>query len=57
MLDTRINQSISSYTNAYNVYTINNTTSYAYYRINITANNGNALYTSIGDFRMYQAGY
>jgi len=52
ILDTQTNQKITGYTVVYGSYILSNTTAYTYYRINITANNGNASYTSIGELKL-----
>ena len=53
VLDTQVNQSVVGYTpDCFKSYSINNTGAYAYYRINITDNNGNTNYTAIGEFRL-----
>lgn len=52
VLDTQTNQKALNYGFSSTLYSMNNTTSYIMYRINITANNGNLVYTSIGEFRL-----
>ena len=53
-LDTRTNQANTTNATAWN-YQTTNTTPYKYYRLNITANNGDANYVEIGDFKLQAA--
>jgi hypothetical protein len=52
-LDTQTNYSFANSTD-YAVFTFSNTTAYLYYRLYITANNGDA-YCGVGGWRMFQA--
>lgn len=52
VLDTQIN--ITNW-DSYNHYILASPSSYRYYRINITSNNGGATYTGIIDFKMFEA--
>ena len=55
VLDTRINQSVPTYTSGVFLgYSIPNMDTYTYYRLNITANNGNSSYVSLGELRLLQ---
>lgn len=53
VLDTKTNVT-SWVANVYNYFTFSNAKLYKRYRINITANNGNATYHTIGELRMFE---
>jgi len=56
ILDTQTNQ--TSWNNGTKIeYNINNLTSYLYYRINVTANNGDTSILSVGDLQLFKSNY
>jgi hypothetical protein len=52
-LDTQSNQTFAIIRMQQNTYNIGNTTAYRYYRFNVTANNGHADFTHLGDIGLW----